>query len=93
VEQFLCFLTSHQQDDWAHWLPIATAVHNRAINATTKVAPIEAILGYSPRLTYHVPLESANPLVEDTKATALQKQKQAKEALNKIANSLIRCSN
>ena len=46
VEQFLRFLTMHQQDDWAQWLPIATAVHNNAVNASMKVAPTEALLGY-----------------------------------------------
>ena len=48
IEQFLRFLTMHQQDDWAQWLPITTAVHNNAINASTKVAPAEALLGYLP---------------------------------------------
>ena len=28
VEQFLCTVTMHQQNDWAPWLPLATAVHN-----------------------------------------------------------------
>jgi RNase H-like domain found in reverse transcriptase/Integrase zinc binding domain len=52
VEQFLRFLTMHQQDDWAQWLPIATAVHNNAVHASTKVVPMEALLGYLPRLDY-----------------------------------------
>jgi hypothetical protein len=52
IEQFLQFLTMHQQDNWAHWLSIATAIHNNAKNATTKVTPIEALLGYTPRLDY-----------------------------------------
>ena len=42
----------HQQDEWAQWLPIATAVHNNAVNASTKVAPTEALLGYLPWLDY-----------------------------------------
>jgi hypothetical protein len=25
----------HQQNNWARWLPLATAVHYRAVNATT----------------------------------------------------------
>jgi hypothetical protein len=87
VEQYLRFLTSHQQDDWAHWLPIATAVHNRAVNATTKVAPIEAILGYKPRLSYHHPTETPNQTVEERKQTAFEKQQMAKEALNRMAHS------
>jgi hypothetical protein len=87
VEQYLRFLTSHQQNDWAHWLPIATAVHNRAVNATTKVAPIEAILGYKPRLSYHHPTETPNQTIEERKQTAFEKQQMAKEALNRMAHS------
>ena len=28
VEQYLQLVTSAQQDDWKHWLPLATLVHN-----------------------------------------------------------------
>ena len=48
VELFLRHLTSEQQDDWAQWLPIATATHNNFPNSTTRVAPTEALLGYFP---------------------------------------------
>ena len=86
IEQFLRFLTMHQQDDWAQWLPIATAVHNNAINASTKVAPTEALLGYLPRLDYRSPSTSLNPRVETRKEVAIQKREQAKAALNRLAN-------
>ena len=86
VEQFLRFLTMHQQDDWAQWLPIATAVHNNAVNASTKVAPTEALLGYLPRLDYRSPSTSLNPQVETRKETATQKREQAKMALNRLAD-------
>lgn len=48
VEGYLHHLTSAQQDDWVDWLVVATAVHNHHPNATTKVAPTEALLGYRP---------------------------------------------
>ena len=86
VEQFLRFLTMHQQDDWAQWLPIATAVHNNAVNALTRVAPTEALLGYLPRLDYRSPSTSLNPRVETRKETAIQKREQAKAALNRLAD-------
>ena len=76
----------HQQDDWAQWLPIATAVHNNAINASTKVAPTEALLGYLPQLDYRSPSTSLNPRVETRKEMAIQKREQAKMALNRLAN-------
>ena len=86
IEQFLRFLTMHQQDDWVQWLPIATAVHNNAVNSSTKVAPTEALLGYLPRLDYRSPSASLNPRVETRKETAIRKREQAKTALNRIAN-------
>lgn len=86
IEQFLWFLTMHQQDDWAHWLPIATAVHNNAKNATTKVTPTEALLEYLPWLDYCSPSTSLNPWVESRKEMASQEWEQAKTALNKLAN-------
>ena len=36
VEQYLHLYTSARQDDWDAWLPIATFMHNRWPNATTK---------------------------------------------------------
>ena len=76
----------HQQDDWAQWLPIATAVHNNAVNASTKIAPTKALLGYLLRLDYRSPSTSLNPRVETRKETVIQKQEQAKTALNRLAN-------
>ena len=87
VKQYLRFLTSHQQDYWAHWLPMAMALHNCAINTTTKVTLIKAILRYTPRLSYHFPAETPNQTVEEQKQMALEKQCIAKKALNYVANS------
>ena len=86
IKQFLRFLTMHQQNDWVQWLPIATAVHNNAVNSSTKVAPTEALLRYLPRLDYRSPSNSLNPRVETRKEMAIQKREQAKTALNRIAN-------
>ena len=48
VEQYLHLYMSARQDDWDAWLPIATFVHNRWPNATTKCSPHELLLGYHP---------------------------------------------
>ena len=48
VEQYIHLYTSVRQDDWDAWLPIATFVHNRWPNATTKHSPHELLLGYHP---------------------------------------------
>ena len=84
VELFLRHLTSDQQDDWSEWLTVATAVHNHYENATTRVAPIEALLGYLPRLDYSGP-PSMNERAEERTITAHQKRVQAKEAINRWA--------
>ena len=39
VEQFLRLVAEGQQDNWSEWLPQVTAVHNRCINTTLKIAP------------------------------------------------------
>ena len=86
VELFLRHLTSAQQDDWAQWLPIATAAHNHYSNATTKVALSKALLGYLPRLDFLSP-PSMNDRVEERSKVAFQKRMQARMAINLWAGS------
>ena len=88
VEQYLRFVTSASQDDWSDWLAIATAVHNNYPNAMTRIAPIEALLGYSPRITMELPYPPTTvQLVDDRTRKATEKRKQAKEALNEAARA------
>jgi hypothetical protein len=56
IEQYLRLFAADTQDDWDQWLTIATAVHNSWPNATTSVAPSQALLGYLPNLTCHRPI-------------------------------------
>ena len=86
VEQYLRFVTSASQDDWSNWLTIATAVHNNYPNATTCIAPIEALLGYFPQITIELPYPptTVQP-INDRTQKATEKRKQAKEALNEAA--------
>ena len=84
VELFLRHLTSDQQDDWSDWLTVATATHNHFKNATTGVTPIEALLGYLPRLDYSGP-PSMNDRAEERTINAHQKWVQAKAAINRWA--------
>jgi Integrase zinc binding domain/RNase H-like domain found in reverse transcriptase len=65
VEQYLRFVTTAQQDDWSEWLAIASLVHNTRINATIKMAPLQALLGYLPRVTAEERTQSSNQRVED----------------------------
>ena len=88
VEQYLQFMTSASQDDWSDWLTIATAVHNNYPNATTHIAPIEALLGYSPQITMELPYPPTTvQLIDNRMKEAMEKRKQAKEALNEAARA------
>ena len=85
VEQYLRLVASAAQDDWDRWLTIATAVHNSHVNATTKTPPIEALLGYRPRLEIHQTSPSSNQTANDRLETIRQKQEQARAAINRLA--------
>jgi Integrase zinc binding domain len=75
VEQYLRFITSASQDDWSDWLAIATAVHNNYPNATTRIAPIEALLGYSPRIMMELPYPPTTvQLVDNRTKKAMEKR-------------------
>ena len=65
-----------------------TTVHNNYPNATTRIAPIEALLGYSPRITMELPYPPTTvQLVNNRTKEATEKMKQAKEALNEAAQA------
>jgi transposase InsO family protein len=87
VEQYLRLVASARQDDWSQWLPLATAVHNARTNSTTRVTPFQAILGYDPNLTGGAIRESANQLTTDRRKEAETFRAQAREALNRTAQS------
>ena len=65
-------ITMHQQNDWACWLPLVTAVHNQVVNTTTEVPPSEALLGYLPCLDYRMDMSMMNLRVEERKETVFK---------------------
>ena len=88
VEQYLRIVTSASQDDWSDWLSIATVVHNHYLNTTTQITPVEAMLGYIPRMTSELPYPPTNvQLIDNQTKMATEKRKIAKEALNNAAHS------
>ena len=84
VEGYLRHLAAAQQDDWADWLAVATAVHNHHPNATTKVPPIEALIGYQPRLDHQGP-PSMNDRAEERTRRAYEAREMARAAINRWA--------
>jgi hypothetical protein len=89
VEQFLRTITSAQQDDWADWLPLATAVHNSWENATTKLTPMSIITGSQPRLGNDLGPPSNNQTAEERAVQIKMHREQAITALNQAAQTTI----
>jgi hypothetical protein len=87
IEQYLRLFAANTQDDWDKWLTIATVVHNSWPNATTKVAPSQAMLGYLPDLT-GTKIQTTNETISQRQEQAEQWRAKAKEALNQAANQI-----
>jgi hypothetical protein len=52
MEQYLRIFTSHQQDDWVRWLPLAEIAANTGISETTKCSVFFTVTGTDPRMTF-----------------------------------------
>jgi hypothetical protein len=48
LKTYLCAYCLYQQDDWVNYLPLAKFAFNNADNASTRVSPFYANLGYHP---------------------------------------------
>ena len=49
VKQYLQLITSNQED-WSRWLPLATVVHNNALNSSIGLIPNQLLIGINPPL-------------------------------------------
>jgi hypothetical protein len=78
IEQYLRLFVANTQDDWDKWLTIATVVHNSWPNATTKVAPSQAMLGYLPDLT-GTKIQTMNETISQRQEQAEQWRKRPKK--------------
>ena len=88
VEQYICLYTSARQDDWEAWLPIATFIHNRWPNTTTKCSPHEVLLGYCPSAAKEPTGITNNKTVEARHQLIKEHQEAALHALNKMAQTM-----
>src|SRR5580692_3801331 len=86
VEQYLRLYTSARQDDWEQWLPLATFVHNRWPNATTKQSPHEVLLGYQPSATQGLSKLTNNEAAESRQQLIKEHRTMAVQALNQVAS-------
>ena len=75
LEQYLCVFCGTQQNNWHSWLPLAQYTKNSWPSATTKKAPFDLLIGYTPRI--HQPQRKSNiPAIE----VCLQRIREAREA-------------
>jgi Integrase zinc binding domain len=86
IEQYLRLICT-SQDDWAKWLPMATAVHNNTRNSTTDFTPNTLLLGWDPPLTLDQTLSTSNQKAEDYVAKFQKNHLLAILALNKAASA------
>ena len=50
IEAYLQVFVSHQQDDWADWLPLVEFAYNNKVHAATHQTLFELDVGQHPRL-------------------------------------------
>ena len=81
LEQYL-WLTITHQEDWAQWLPMATAVHNDAWNATTQQSPITVLMGFTPTLAPSMHQTFGVPAADDRITQMIQTRKTAIDIIN-----------
>jgi RNase H-like domain found in reverse transcriptase/Reverse transcriptase (RNA-dependent DNA polymerase)/Integrase zinc binding domain/Chromo (CHRromatin Organisation MOdifier) domain len=86
VEQYLQLICTNQ-DDWARWLPMATAVHNNARNATTGFSPNTLLLGWEPPLSPDQITPTSNQKAESYVEKFQKNRLMAILALNKAASA------
>jgi Integrase zinc binding domain/Chromo (CHRromatin Organisation MOdifier) domain len=86
IEQYLRLICTNQ-DDWAHWLPMTTAVHNNAQNATTGFSPNTLLLGWEPPLSPDQTTPTSNQKAEDYVEKFQKNRLMAILALNKAASA------
>jgi Integrase zinc binding domain/Chromo (CHRromatin Organisation MOdifier) domain len=86
IEQYLRLICTNQ-DDWARWLPIATAVHNNARNATTGFSPNTLLLGWEPPLSPDQIVPTSNQKTEDYVSKFQKNRLMAILALNKATSA------
>ena len=87
VEQYLRLISSNQED-WSQWLPLATVVHNNALNSSSGFTPNQLLIGINPPLTPDQQVRSNNQTTTDHVQELLQNRSLAEAALNAIQCSI-----
>ncbi|KAI0993448.1 hypothetical protein K3495_g14736, partial [Podosphaera aphanis] len=72
MEQYLRSYVSYQQDDWAHWLPMAEFAANNQVSSSTQATPFFSNYGFHPRFTVALKQQTSTSPNLDAKNFALK---------------------
>src|SRR6266481_6046361 len=90
IEAYLRVFMSHQQDDWADWLPLAEFAYNNKVHAATRQTLFELNAGQHPCLGVE-PTRTSTVEAVDTFVRRLDHaQEEAKAALEQAADDMKR---
>jgi len=89
LKQYLRMFCGTQQNNWHTWLPLAQYTKNSWPSATTKKAPFDLIMGYTPRV--HQPIRSTDiPTLGKRLDHIKEAREAAQEAQHKAQESWIK---
>jgi len=87
LEQYIRLVAGEAQDDWSHWLPVASAVFNQKRNATLGMSPTQAIMGFQPSLLPSKTPSSNIPDVERRLTRMREFRDAALRAINRLTTN------
>src|SRR5258705_4165124 len=90
IEAYLWVFMSHQQDDWADWLPLAEFVYNNKVHSATCQTPFKLDAGQHPHLGVE-PMRTSTIEAADAFTRQLgHTQEEAKVALEQVVDDMKR---
>src|SRR6266436_3471906 len=88
IEAYLRVFMSHQQDDWANWLPLAEFAYNNKVHTATCQTLFKLDTGQHPHLGVE-PMRTSTVEAADTFTQQLDcTQEEAKAALEQVADDM-----
>jgi len=89
LKQYLCLFCGTQQNNWHTWLPLAQYTKNSWPSTTTKKAPFDLIMGYTPQV--HQPSRTSDiPTLNQRLRSIKEAREAAQEAQRKAQESWIK---